>query len=291
MKQIRIAVMRALLRAGLDLARGLPALQRWLDAAALRIRTPAGLVIVPRQYGSVTGQWIIAADAPTSRCVLYLDGSEPTASPPRLHPFVTRIAAAAGTRIFRSVAADVGDAVAAFHSLRQQGYAAKDITIAGAGRGAGFALSALLALRDADESLPVQALLISPQLDLRGDAASAAGQRGRPASALAVHLHGLPPLLIHAGGDETQLDVTEQLQANAEASGVDVRLRVWPDMGPVFHAFAPYLREADDAIAHLAASLRVCRHSEAAQPLFRATFAPRTAPRIHRLAGHAARGI
>ena len=61
-------------------------------------------------------------------------------------------------------------------------------------------------------------------------------------------LSGLPPLLIQVGDAEVLLDDSTRLAEKARAAGVDVTLEVWPDMPHVWHAFAPFLPEAERAI-------------------------------------------
>lgn len=69
-------------------------------------------------------------------------------------------------------------------------------------------------------------------------------------------LHGLPPLLIHAGGDEMLLSDAERLDEKARAAGVDVSLVVWPRMWHVWHLLTPMLPEAREAIDAIAAFIR-----------------------------------
>jgi acetyl esterase/lipase len=77
-------------------------------------------------------------------------------------------------------------------------------------------------------------------------------------------LRGLPPLLIHAGGDEILLSDAERLADQARAAGVDVTLAVWPGMWHVWHPLAPSLPEARQAIDDIGAFVR--RHLVAGDP-------------------------
>ena len=61
-------------------------------------------------------------------------------------------------------------------------------------------------------------------------------------------LRGLPPLLIQVGTEETLLDDAYHLKERAEAAGIDVQLEVFDAMPHVWHVFASYLPEAQDAI-------------------------------------------
>jgi len=64
-------------------------------------------------------------------------------------------------------------------------------------------------------------------------------------------LRGLPPLLIHVGGDEVLLDDALGLATRAREAGVDATVREWPAMIHVWHWFQPMLDEADQAIAEI----------------------------------------
>ena len=84
-------------------------------------------------------------------------------------------------------------------------------------------------------------------------AAYLAGQHPRAPLASPIHadLRGSPPLLVHVGTAETLLDDATRLAERARAAGVAVDLEVWDDMIHVWHAFAPLLPEADEAIARI----------------------------------------
>ena len=76
------------------------------------------------------------------------------------------------------------------------------------------------------------------------------------AAPLHADLAGLPPLYIQVGDEETLLDDSTRLAANAEAAGVEVRLDVFPEMQHVFQMAAGNMPEADDAVDRIAAWLR-----------------------------------
>ena len=76
------------------------------------------------------------------------------------------------------------------------------------------------------------------------------------ASPLYADLRGLPPLLVHVGTAETLLDDATRLAERARAAGVAVDLEVWDDMIHVWHAFAPLLPEADEAVARIGTWVR-----------------------------------
>ena len=61
-------------------------------------------------------------------------------------------------------------------------------------------------------------------------------------------LSGFPPLLIQVGTREILLEDSELLARKAKAAGVDVTLEVWDEMFHVWHYFARYLKEGQQAI-------------------------------------------
>ena len=171
--------------------------------------------------------------------------------------------------------AALDDCLAAYRWLLAEGWQPSRILFAGDSAGGNLVVAAMLALRDSGEPLPAGGACISPMTDnlmtgesfhARTDAllteefvafASAhylAGTDPRAplASPLYAELSGLPPLLIHAGGDEILLSDCTRLADSARKAGVEVELEVWPGMWHVWHSFAPFLPEANEAIDHVA---------------------------------------
>jgi epsilon-lactone hydrolase len=69
-------------------------------------------------------------------------------------------------------------------------------------------------------------------------------------------LHGLPPLLIHVGGDEIMLDDSTRVAERTRAAGVEVTLDVWEGMWHAWHAFAPQLPEGQRALEQVGQFIR-----------------------------------
>jgi acetyl esterase/lipase len=76
------------------------------------------------------------------------------------------------------------------------------------------------------------------------------------ASPLEANLEGLPPLLIQVGDEEVLLSDSERFAEKATAAGVDVELRVWPEMFHVWHACVGLFQEAADAIDEMVEFVR-----------------------------------
>ena len=82
-------------------------------------------------------------------------------------------------------------------------------------------------------------------------------RRASLVSPLYADLTDLPPLLIQVGESEVLLDDSKRLAERAKRCGVDVSLEVWPEMIHVWQLFAAVLPEAQQAIDHIGAFIRV----------------------------------
>ncbi len=174
------------------------------------------------------------------------------------------------------------DALNTYHWLiNQRGFSPAQIAIAGDSAGGNLALSLLMSLRSAGESLPVAILLLSPFTDMEKTGLTLQtkadvdltvsselletvvnmylpqGDRSNPmVSPILADLSGLPPMLIHVGTEEILLDDSLRLARKAALDDVPVELKVWKDMIHCFHAFAPILTEGQEAIIDAGAFLR-----------------------------------
>ena len=171
------------------------------------------------------------------------------------------------------------DARRAYRWLRQQGYAAADIVVAGDSAGGGLALALLLHLRDAGQPLPAAGLGLSPWTDLvlpttalrrvaREEALllealqirtwgplyarhkSLAHPLLSPAQA---DLHGLPPLLIQISTAEVLYDDVRRFAAKADAAGVAVTLQTFKGLVHWWHLFWRWVPEGRQALDQAAA--------------------------------------
>ncbi len=177
--------------------------------------------------------------------------------------------------------AGLDDAVAAYRALLDLGVAAQKITVAGDSAGGGLAVALCLRLRDEGAPLPAALGLLSPWVDLEGNTHSMltfgpsdpivtrdgmlglaemymgpTGDRKDPLAApIHANLHGLPPMIVHVGTRETQLDQAVAFAQRAREAGVDVDERVWTEMVHVFQMF-PAFPEAQASIDQIGARLR-----------------------------------
>jgi acetyl esterase/lipase len=173
--------------------------------------------------------------------------------------------------------AGLNDCVAAYRWLLSEGFKPQRIVIAGDSMGGYLTICTLLVLRGDGKPLPAAAVCISPNTDMtlsgksmRTNALRDALLSPKFARTLAHHyigdhdlsdpyisplladLHGLPPILIHAGADEILLDDSRRFSDHARAAGVDLTLEIWPHMWHDFHSCVPVLPEANQAIEQLA---------------------------------------
>jgi epsilon-lactone hydrolase len=235
------------------------------------------------EVGGVPGDWLTMPGADGARAVLYIHGGAFVLCSPRgYRPLGTRIAKATRARTFlvdyrlapeHPFPAAIQDSADAYRGILGRGVAPSSIVIAGDSAGGNLVIATLLSLRDAGVPLPVGGVCISPWVDLecvgetmksKADVdplctydsmiAQAAlylnGHSARDPLASPIHadLRGLPPLLIQVGTEETLLDDSKRLARRAEDAGVSVRLEIFDGMPHVWHVFASYLPEGQEAI-------------------------------------------
>ena len=250
---------------------------------------PKGVAGSPGTVGGVGGEWIRPPDCPPDAAILYLHGGAWTLGWYDSHRrLVGQLCRDSGLAAFAAdyrlapehpFPAAPEDCLAAYRGLLASGIPASRLALAGDSAGGNLVLATLMAARDSGDPLPAAAVCISPMIDLLatgesfgagGDALLDAGfamenvrrylggadPRDPRASPYYGDLSGLPPLLVQAGGDEILLSDARRLEAMARAAGVQAELSVWPGMWHVWHTFAPWMKEAADAIAQAASFIR-----------------------------------
>ena len=284
-----LQVVHELLR-GLDLD-AMTVAERRAATESVTSAPPAGTAVDPVDAGGVPAEWVVAAGAGTGRVLLYLHGGAyQIGSPATLRHVVALLSEAAQARVLsvdyrlapeHPFPAAVEGAMTAYRWLITAGTDPAAIAIAGDSAGGGLTLGTLVALRDAGDTMPAAAAVMSPWTDLAMTGESLRTRKaadvllkpeGMPetaslylagadprhpyASPLYADLHGLPPILIYVGDAEVVLDDSTRFAARAREAGVDVTLEVWNEMPHVWHAFAGLLPEADQAVAGIGAWLR-----------------------------------
>jgi monoterpene epsilon-lactone hydrolase len=259
----------------------------WPARFAARLRYP-----YVRRHADcdLKGEWIRpreAAAAHTETVVLYLHGGAYYFGSPATHRAVTyELAQATGSVVFAldySLApehpfpAALQETLRAYRTLLARRIASSSIVLAGDSAGAGLALAALVALRDAGEALPAGAVLLSPWADLTTiwraqhnvvsmnrtameTAASMYLRNVRPCETLAsparARLHGLPPIHIQASDTEGLYLDAQELAAKLRHADNAVEFAEWHTMPHAWHCFTPFIPEARAALRQASAFIR-----------------------------------
>lgn len=219
--------------------------------------------------------------------VLYFHGGVFFAGSPRTHRGLARamagkLAASVYVPAYRLAPenpypAAAEDARSAWQGLRDLGYRADQIILAGDSSGASLALGLALDLRNREQDLPVCLLLNSPftDLTLASDAVRSMAARDPlltpqllarasdwyrydlaaddpRVSPLYADLSGLPPMLIQVGSEEILLDDALGLEERARLAGVCIECQIWPGLWHGFQLFQGVLPEAELALDAMA---------------------------------------
>ncbi len=275
--------------------RSIPDLRAAFDAMA-NTRSPALAKTTRTNVDAsgVPSEWCAPRDgfAPGGApVVLYLHGGGYVFGSTRTHAaIVARIALAARARVLtpnyrlapeHPFPAAVEDAIAVYEWLLAAGVPASRIVVAGDSAGGGLTMSLLLRLREAKRPLPAGAVLVCPWVDHTAEGGSAVTNapfdyatiemadawreaylpdghdlRDPIVSPVYADLAGLPPLLVQVGAAELLCDQVRALAARAEDHGVDVKLQVAPDMIHVWHSFADFFPDCQNAIEDIGAFVR-----------------------------------
>lgn len=228
-------------------------------------------------------EWAVPPDAGPG-VILYLHGGGfVMGSLATTRPLATHLAAAAGMRVlypeYRLAPeyphpAAARDAYAAYTWLLEQGIDPSRVVIAGDSAGCALALTAMGMMLDEGVPVPGAGVFMSPFLDFSLASASITGNEHIDAQAprwlLAQMVRayvgdadpldpevcpfradpgGLPPLLIQVGELEAVRDDGVRFAERARAAGVDVLVQRWSSGIHVWHAFAPRLPAANEALA------------------------------------------
>jgi len=253
-------------------------------------KLPAGIEVSPISIDDIPAEWILPAQAGKDQVILYFHGGGYVSGTCKAHraivaKFVKGTAVGALLYEYRLAPehrfpAALEDSLAAYRWLLAQGISSSHIVFVGDSAGGGLCLATLLALRDQGISLPAGAVAYSPVTDYKCTGESYrtnakvclspagiapafakhyAGDKdpGLPyISPLYGDLHGLPPMLIYVGGDETLLDDSLRFAEKAKTAGVDVTLRVGEGLFHCYPACAPLFPEATQAMDEICAFIK-----------------------------------
>src|SRR5437764_3988179 len=259
-------------------------------------RPPRWIEMSSCALGGVPATRFSRRDSRSERHILFLHGGAYTTGSAALYRHILwRFAVSAQARVAaidyrlapeHPFPAALDDAVAAWQGLVAEGTEPRHCAVMGDSAGGGLALALLLRLRDMGAPLPAATVALSPWTDLAMTGASLTrnavsdpmenpddvpflvrcylgdGDRCNPyASPLYGDPKGLPPTLIQVGSDEILFDDSVRMAERMREAGCQVELEVWPRMPHVWHAFAPIMPEARQAIARIGEFVR--RHTAA----------------------------
>jgi len=253
-----------------------------MDAFGGMAPLPEGLGVEAVDIAGLPAERLTPAGADDARALLYLHGGGYCVGSPTSHRGLAgRLAAAIGCVALlpdyrlapeHRFPAAVDDAVKAYRHLLEEGIEPGRIVIAGDSAGGGLTIAAAIAIRDSGLPQPGCLFAISPWANLGQSGAAYAAVLDDPmltrqglqdfadaylqgegpdhplASPALGDLHGLPPMLLQAGGAEILASDTTLLAERAGLAGVEVRAEIWPEMIHVWHAFSPWLGAGRRAI-------------------------------------------
>jgi len=269
----------------------LKSLRALLEAMGDQTKLPDKVDVEPVTAGGVPAEWVIHSEAERDKVVLYLHGGGGViGSCHSSRGLAANLAAVSKVRILsldyrlapeNPPPAAVEDAVAAYRWLLSQNIKPQHAVFAGDSAGANIAVAAMVSLRDSGLPLPAATIMISPFLDytltdesiasraktapfvtlrcLKNMATWYCGEQNpqkETISSLYADLSGLPPLLLHVGGDEILLSDSIRMADKAREKGIDVTLKVWPEMWHIFQLFAPDLPEGQLSLDEIGAYIR-----------------------------------
>jgi len=264
-------------------------------SSALLGRTPKGVVAVPALGAPVPSEWIRSAHpdggASAAKAILYFHGGGYVLGSVAAHRAITaKFAAESGVPALlfgyrlapeHPYPAALEDAQAVYAWLLADGRGPGDVVFLGDSAGGGLLLALMLRLRDAGLPLPAAGVALSPWTDVANTGeslnanahlclaprdswkacarhyAGGADPRQPEISPLYGDLHGLPPLLLFAGGHETLLSDSTRFAQKAGQAGVDVTLRVGQGLCHCYPACAPLFPEAVQALREIGRFVRL----------------------------------
>lgn len=256
----------------------------WMAKVA---RKASGIRVEPVNIYHLYGEWILPAHLSKDKVMLYLHGGGYVfGSCNTYRSFMTKLVAESNITALiinyrlapeHPFPAALDDAAFTYQWLLSSGVNPEDIIIAGDSAGGGLVFSTLLALRDRKIPLPAAAVVMSPWTDLTFSGESVRTKKSvenfipegcietfggyytkgsNPAdpyiSPLFGELEGLPPMMIHVGEDEILLDDSVRFAEKAVRSGVDCKIKIWPEMFHCFPLMTPAFPEAVQGVKEIA---------------------------------------
>lgn len=236
----------------------------------------------PDHIHEIEAEWLIPENHHPNHVILYVHGGGYIAGSINSHRDLgARIAKAAGSRLLlfnyrlapeHPFPAGLEDVKTVYHWLVEKTGASSRISIAGDSAGGGLALALVNDIKAKHQALPVCVSLLSPWIDLACNSKSFDLNQGKDfmltqktlnitaryytdqdlsnplISPINNSFDHMPPFLIQVGENEVLLDDSKRLADKIKAHNGQVILEVWDQMFHVWHYFAKYLSEGQDAI-------------------------------------------
>ena len=260
------------------------------DARGAKLPLPPGWSATPFDLGR-PGELLRGPSAALKRAILYLHGGGYFMGSLESHrALAAQLGHAAQSEVFtlgyrlapeNPFPAALDDALIAYRRLLEMGQDPQALVLMGDSAGGGLVFSLAIAARAAGLPAPHAIVALSPWLDLTmsGDSIrtkadddpsltpagmagaaqlylAGADPRDPRASPLFANLKGLPPTLIHVGGDEILVSESERFVTAAQAVGVDATVEIWPGLFHVWHGYFDELEEGREAISEIGAWLK-----------------------------------
>lgn len=248
-------------------------------------KVPEGIDVSPATVAGLPAEWIRPVGVENDKVILYIHGGgfvSGSCLDHRMHvaKFVNGTGISALLFEYRLAPehpypAALEDSVSAYRRLLAEGVLPSRIVIAGESAGGTLCLALLLALRDQEIPLPAAAVALSPLTDFKFTGESHR-TRARVClsppgmnmvcgkyyvgdndpclpwiSPLYGDLHGLPPLLIYTGDDETLRDDSTRFAEKAKAAGVKITMKIERGMIHCYPLLPPFIPEARQAMAEI----------------------------------------
>ncbi len=272
-----------------------PDFRKQCEKGSSRAKVPDGVKISPVTIEGVTiqgrqAEWLEPSHAPKDKAILYAVGGGYVSGSCKDHrAIVANFVKRAGIRTLlfdhRLAPEDpfpgpLEDAVTAYRCLLAQGFLPANIMIVGESAGGGLCLATLLALRDQGVPLPAAAVAMSPWTDLAltGESYRAKLEASIDPPGMSIvcnkyyvgdhdpclpwisplygDLHGLPPLFISVGTNESLLDDSLRFAEKATAADVDVTLKAGEGMIHCYPLLAPLFPEATEAMNEICSFIK-----------------------------------
>lgn len=281
------ALLRLMSRSPLLQGTDIPALRRRYEAIEAR-HFPVDQWVVrdPVDCDGVRAEWISVPESRPGRVLLYLHGGSFAFRFPNIYAaFAARLCRRFGARALipdyrlapeHPFPAAADDCHTVYRWLLDTGQDSRDIILVGDSAGGNLALVTLGRARQARDSMPACAVLLSPAVDCTLTSPSMVDNeeldpvlhlrsllvlRHHYAPSPQLYMHpevspifadfaGYPPLFLQAGSSEMLRDEAIRTAHRANAAGVQVELELWPETPHVFQV-ASFLPESALALDHI----------------------------------------